>query len=337
MEAHLVPPTGIRFEAVPVGAVVGRRPDRAAASLLRTAVGVWKAIGLLRRFGAQVVVSTGGYAGYPTARAAGYAGVPLVLIEPNAVPGLANRALGRRAQRVCVAFAHTASAFPDNALWTGAPVRASLRSGDAQRARQFYGLEAGRRTVLVIGGSQGAASVNRATRRAVEILWERGDLQILHQTGTARAGLAEQSAAPLQVSERRPASSDRGLLYRQVEYLDPIADAYALADLVVARAGAVTCAELTALGLAAVLVPLPHSAGHQVHNARALEDAGAAVVLPDPQLTGERLAGVISELLADDGRLARMREASRASGRPDAAFRIWDAIRAVAQRGNSGG
>jgi UDP-N-acetylglucosamine--N-acetylmuramyl-(pentapeptide) pyrophosphoryl-undecaprenol N-acetylglucosamine transferase len=338
MESQIAPSAGVPFQGVPVGAVVAKRPDRVASSLVRTAVGVWKATRLLRRFGAQVVVSTGGYAGYPAARAAGFVGLPVVLIEPNAVAGLANRALGRRARRVCVAFAQTASAFPGNAVWTGVPLRASLWSGDPHRAVARYGLDSRRRTLLVMGGSQGAASINRATVQAAGVLRGYGDLQILHQTGTARAGLEpvdeQQSRVRHPTSDIRHPTSDirhptSDILYRQTDYLDPIADAYALADLVIARAGAVTCAELTALGLAAVLVPLAHSAGHQGHNARALQSAGAAVVVPDADLNGEHLARVVSELLGDGETLKRMREASRSLGRPDASRRVWNEVRSV--------
>jgi UDP-N-acetylglucosamine--N-acetylmuramyl-(pentapeptide) pyrophosphoryl-undecaprenol N-acetylglucosamine transferase len=348
MESQIAPSAGVTFQGVPVGAVVAKRPDRVASSLVRTAVGVWKATRLLRRFGAQVVVSTGGYAGYPAARAAGFVGLPVVLIEPNAVAGLANRALGRRARRVCVAFAQTASAFPGNAVWTGVPLRASLWSGDPRRAVARYGLDPRRRTLLVMGGSQGAASINRATARAAEVLRGRGDLQILHQTGTARADLEpvdeQQSRVRHPTSDIRHPTSDirhptsdirhptSGVLYRQTDYLDPIADAYALADLVVARAGAVTCAELTALGLAAILVPLAHSAGHQGHNARALQSAGAAVVVPDAHLNGEHLARVVSELLGYGETLERMREASRSLGRPDASRRVWNEVRSVIEQ-----
>jgi UDP-N-acetylglucosamine--N-acetylmuramyl-(pentapeptide) pyrophosphoryl-undecaprenol N-acetylglucosamine transferase len=348
MESQIAPREGVPFEAVPVGAVVGKRPNRVASSLVRAAAGVWKATRLLRRFGAQAVVSTGGYAGYPTARAAGFVGLPLVLIEPNALPGLANRALGQRARRVCVAFAQTAAAFPENAVWTGAPLRQSLWSGQAQRAAARYGLDPQRRTLLVIGGSQGAASINRATQRAAEILGERIDLQIVHQTGAARAGLepvnkrqstveSRESRADGRTSDiRYPVADIRyptsGLRYRQIAYLDPIADAYALADLVVARAGAMTCAEVSALGLAAVLVPLAHAGGHQYHNARALEAAGAAVVISDADLSGERLAAVVSQLLGAGGSLEGMRQASRSLGRRDAALRVWSEVRAIIEQ-----
>jgi UDP-N-acetylglucosamine--N-acetylmuramyl-(pentapeptide) pyrophosphoryl-undecaprenol N-acetylglucosamine transferase len=347
MESQIAPREGVPFEAVPVGAVVGKRPDRVASSLVRAVAGVWRAARLLRRFGAQAVVSTGGYAGYPAARAAGFVGLPLVLIEPNALPGLANRALGQRARRVCVAFAQTAAAFPENAVWTGAPLRQSLWSGQAQRAAARYGLDPQRRTLLVIGGSQGAASINRATRRAAEILGERIDLQIVHQTGAARAGLEPVNEPPRAESResrvdgrtsdiRYPISDIRypasGLLYRQTAYLDPIADAYALADLVVARAGAMTCAELSALGLAAVLVPLAHAGGHQYHNARALEAAGAAVLISDADLSGERLAAAVSQLLGAGGTLEGMRQASRSLGRRDAALRVWSEVRAIIEQ-----
>ncbi len=323
LERELVPRCGIAFHRVPAGGVVGKGPLGGARNLLRVAAGVVRARRLLCALRPHAVLSTGGYAGYPAARAAQSLGVPVVLVEPNLVPGLATRALAHRARLVCVAFSKTVDLLGSKAVWTGAPVRRAALGGDPQRARKAYGLEAERTTVLVVGGSQGARALNRAVQEAVARLAHRQDLQVLHATGRARAGL----------NGTAPSGS---VLYRAVDYLDPVGDAYAAAHLVVARAGASTCAELLANGLPSVLVPLRLASGHQRHNAQALQEAGAAVVLEEEQLTGERLADVLEQLLDNRPRLLRMAEAARFLGRPDAARAVWGHVLEAAQEGTRG-
>jgi UDP-N-acetylglucosamine--N-acetylmuramyl-(pentapeptide) pyrophosphoryl-undecaprenol N-acetylglucosamine transferase len=323
LERQVVPQHGIPFHRVPSAGVVGKGPVVAARNLLRVARGVLHARRLLRQLRPHVVVSTAGYAGFPAARAAADLGVPLVLVEPNRVPGRATLALAARARAVCVGFAGTASALGDRAVWTGAPVRRAVLQGDAHRLRASYGLRADRPTVLVVGGSQGAAVLNRAVREALRLLAHRADLQVLHVTGRARAGL-----------EGEP---PRGpVVYRAVDYLDAIGDAYAACDLVVARAGALTCAELLATGRPSVLVPLRLASGHQRHNARALEEAGAAVVVEEAELSGPRLAQVLEELVDDRPRLERMGRAARSLGRPQAAEAVWEQVVRAAQESGVG-
>lgn len=317
-EAEVASGAGLRFEQVPAGGVVGKGAAVAAANLARTLRGVWRARRLLARFRPHVVLSTGGYAGFPATQAAVGLRIPVVLVEPNATPGLTNRLVARRAHRVCVAFPHLVARLGPRAVWTGAPLRAAALAGQADRARARYGLEEGRTTVLVVGGSQGARKLNRAVREAVRWLGDRADLQMLHATGRARAGLEGEV-------------SRGALLYRAVDYADPIGDAYAASHLVVARAGALTCAELVTWGLPAVLVPLPIAGGHQTHNARVLEELGVAVVVRDHELSGERLAQLIIELVDDPQRRDRMAQASRALARPDAARAVWQEVVRAAQ------
>ncbi len=313
LETQVVPTHHIPFHRVPSGGVVGKRPWLALRNLARVAAGVLQARGLLRSLRPHAVVSTGGYGGYPTGRAAVDLGLPLVLVEPNLLPGLATRALAVRARAVCVAFPQTAASFGDKAVWTGAPVRAAALRGDPQRAREVWGLAPDRTTVLVVGGSQGAQVLNRAVQDAARMLAHRADLQLLHATGRARAGVEQDLATG-------------SLLYRAVDYLDPIGDAYAASHLVVARAGAMTCAELLAWGLPSVLVPLRLASGHQRHNAKALEGAGAAVVVEEDTLTGEGLARVLQELVDDRFRREQMAQAARALGRPEAARSVWEQV-----------
>ncbi len=313
LEARLVPSAGLRFVAVSSGGVVGKPLAARIRGLVRAGRGIVEGMRVLHGFRPDVVVSTGGYAGYPVSQAALLLRIPLVLLEPNATPGVVTRWLGRFAYAVCVGMQQTLHAFGARAVWTGTPLRASLWQGNRRRAAERFGLEPHRTTVLVLGGSQGAAALNRAVGEAVRHLSDRADLQVLHQTGPRRAGVMD--------------PPDTGALrYIQVDYIQEMADAYAAADLVVARAGAGTCAELTALGRAAVLVPLGAASGHQVENARVLERAGAAVVVPEKALSGDALARILVALLEDPQRLRGMREAARRLGRPDAAQAVWRVV-----------
>jgi UDP-N-acetylglucosamine--N-acetylmuramyl-(pentapeptide) pyrophosphoryl-undecaprenol N-acetylglucosamine transferase len=319
LESHVVPRAGLPFTALPSAALLGRRPVEGVRALRRIMAGIAQAIGVVRHFRPDVVVSTAGYAGYPVGQAAVVLRRPLVVVEPNARPGLGTRALARFADAVCVGFPQGLEVLGKRAVWTGVPLRRSLWAGHRDRALQHFDLDPDRRTVLVLGGSQGAASLNRATLEAIRVLRDRRDLQILHQTGIRRAGITDAPDAD-------------GLRYVQVDYIEEMADAYAVADLVVSRAGAVTCAELAALGLAAILVPLPIASGHQMDNARTLEQEGAAVVVPDPELDGVGLARTITALLDDPERLGRMRKAATRIGRPDAASSAWRVCTEVARR-----
>ncbi|MCS7172269.1 MAG: undecaprenyldiphospho-muramoylpentapeptide beta-N-acetylglucosaminyltransferase [Armatimonadetes bacterium] len=320
LEARLVPRRGVPFCAVSSGGVVGKGIQEGIRNLGRAARGVLEGARILRRFRPDAVVSTGGYAGYPVSQAALLLRIPLVLLEPNAKPGVVTRLLGRFAHAVCVGMREALAVFQDRGVWTGTPLQPSLWRGNRKRAEARWGLDPHRTTILVLGGSQGSAAINRAMGEAVRYLRDRSDLQVLHQTGSRRAG----AMAPHQ---------DGALRYIQVDYVEEMGDAYAAADLVVARSGASTCAEIAALGLPAVLVPLRAASGHQLENARVLERAGAAVVIPDEALDGVRLAHALAELLADPGRLVRMREAARRLGRPDAAEAVWRVVHRTGRRG----
>jgi UDP-N-acetylglucosamine--N-acetylmuramyl-(pentapeptide) pyrophosphoryl-undecaprenol N-acetylglucosamine transferase len=314
-EAALVPAAGFTFEAVDA------RPLRRQLSLetltapLATLRSVARCAPIVER--AEVVVGMGGYVSVPVATAAIRARRPLVLHEQNAVPGLANRVLAARARAVALTFAEAGPSLPrrSRTIVTGNPVRPEIlsvpedRRALADEAVVELGLEPGRRTLVVFGGSQGALRVDTATIEALRLLQDRADLQVLLLCG--RAHEARIGAA----------LGDTGdVLVRLRGFLDRMELAYAIADLVVARAGATTCAEVTVCGLPSILVPYPHATGHhQNANAQALERAGAALRVPDERLTGSTLAAGVVELLDDPGSLERMGERARAWSRPDAA------------------
>lgn len=321
LEARLVPEAG--FELHTVAAVpVPRRPSPA---LLRVPAGVRAAVrqaeAIIDEVDARAVASFGGYVSFPVSWAAGRRGLPLVVHEQNAVPGLANRLASRWAAHIAVSFPGSADRFRrrERCAVTGNPVRDDMLALDlaARRtpARERFGLAPDRPTLLVFGGSQGARSLNRAVIDA-HAHWGEADIQILHAAGRSLYG--ETATA-----WERARATTTGPRVRLVDFIDDMGDAYAAADVVLCRSGATSIAELTALGLPAVLVPYPHATGdHQRHNAEALERIGAARVIADEALTGSRLVQEVLPLLTDPGHHAEVAASARSFGRPDAATNV---------------
>lgn len=311
LEARVVPLAGVQFIAVLSRGLPRRIGVRAVEALLVNAVGAVQALDFLRRFRPAGVLLTGGYAAAPVGAAAVLLRVPVLLHEPNALPGLTTRLLARWAWRVAVGQAATAAHFPGKAVVTGVPLRPGILDGVRDRGVRRFDLAGDRVTALVLGGSQGAHAINQAVLDALPALRHAAGLQIFHQTGEAHAAVAGEAAARL--------GESAGLRYVARPYIEEMADAYAAADLVVCRAGAVTLAEVTALGRPAILVPYPHAAeAHQERNARAVADAGGAVMILNRDLTGDRLAQAILDLARDPARRAVMAAGSRTLGRPRA-------------------
>jgi UDP-N-acetylglucosamine:LPS N-acetylglucosamine transferase len=279
----------------------------------------------LRRWRPAVVVSVGGYASFPAGVAAVLLRVPLVLVNVDATPGLVHRVLGRFAAASAVAFPGTP--LP-RAVVTGTPVRAEIAAVDRSptargAARAVLGLPPARPAVAAFGGSLGARRLNQAVAGLAERWADRSDLSLFHVTG--RRDWEEMAAHP-------PAIVPDGLSYRAVPFEERMAVLYSAAEVVVCRAGAMTVAELAAAGVPSVLVPLPGAPGdHQTRNARALVDAGAAVLLPDEACEPAALGEMVDGLLADAGRVAAMGEAARRLGRPDAADRVAEVVEAHAR------
>jgi UDP-N-acetylglucosamine--N-acetylmuramyl-(pentapeptide) pyrophosphoryl-undecaprenol N-acetylglucosamine transferase len=261
----------------------------------------------------SVVLGTGGYASVSVALAAWMLGRPLILQEQNSVPGLANRMLSRIACEVHLSFVEARSHFTrrDHLKVTGNPVRAYILSGDRATAMREFSLAPGLSTVFIFGGSLGAHRINEAAIEAMKRLKGRVDVQFILQTGR------EDHAWALQEVETH------GLPARVTPFLRQIQLAYVVADLVVCRSGAMTLAEIAACGAPAILVPYPYAAhDHQVINAMNLVDRGAAAMIADQDLTGERLAQEIAHWLSDRQGLSRMSANARTFARPDAAERI---------------
>ncbi len=303
--------------------VMGRGMLRAAGALLSLPRGLRQSLALLRARRAAFVLGVGGYTSPPVLLAARLLGLPRAILEPNAYPGMANRVLGPVADRVFVAFGETAGYFSAAKVRvTGVPVRRGFEEPSQERTADTVD----RRRLLVFGGSQGARAINDAMLAALP-QWAAmgGEVMIVHQTGEADCARVRQ------------AYDAAGVQADVLPFLFDMPQALRSADLVVSRAGAMTLAELTVCGKPAVLIPLPQSIHqHQAHNARVLAQAGGAVVVPQPELTGERLAGEVTALLRDPGRLQAMGERSRGLGRPDAAETIVRECLDLIRRGPRG-
>ncbi|HEV7732444.1 MAG TPA: undecaprenyldiphospho-muramoylpentapeptide beta-N-acetylglucosaminyltransferase [Candidatus Binatia bacterium] len=303
LEARAVPAAGYPIDLIPGRQVRGGGIGRAAGGAVALASGVARARRLLMAHRPRLVVGVGGYASVAAVVAAGLGRRPVVLMEQNAIPGMANRTLGRLARRVCLGFAEAASFFPaGRTVHTGNPIRPAVLAAPPSPPHDRLGL-------LIFGGSQGATHINDA---AVVALGALGDgaraLRITHQTGIAdQAGVAS-------------AYAGLGLDVRVEAFITDMGAAYRAADVVVARAGAMSCAEITAMGLPSVLIPYPYAADdHQRRNAEVIAAAGAATVILDRELDGPRLTAALAPLVGDAAARCTMASLSRALGRPDAA------------------
>lgn len=320
IEATTVPQEGYSFKGFPAEPMprrLGFRLFRAGLVNLRS---VFRAKSILDSWKPDVVFATGGFASAPVTAAAWLARIPIVLHEQNSVPGLANRIASRFAQEVHLGFSAARCHFPRrrHLRLSGNPIRDDIVKGSRSKALRLFRLDESRRTVLVFGGSQGAHRINAAILDALPRFARRRDVQFLIQSGQKDYNW---------VLDRCRSVSIRTWVR---PFIVNMGDAYAIADLVVCRAGALTLAELAASGKPSILIPYPHAAAdHQTLNAEAFVETDAAVSIPDPELNGEILAEEIEELLEHPGELRKMSIRAMRLARTDATERIVSAIRRV--------
>ena len=311
MEASLVPRHGIEMRWIRFGGLRGKGLLTRLMLPLNLLRACWQALGALRAVRPAVVLGLGGYISFPGGMMAALLRIPLVLHEQNSIAGLANRVLGRVGSRSLVAFP---GALP-GAEWCGNPVREDI-ARCAPPAQRLSG-RSGPLQVLVVGGSLGAAALNQVVPQAPALLPRGERPQVIHQSGKAHRSQIEDNY--------RAAGVEAAI----VEFIDDMAAAYARADLVIGRAGAMTVSELAAAGVASLLVPYPHAVDdHQTANARFLADRGAALLMPQAELTADRLAGVLRGLTRQ--RLMDMAQCARELSKPDAAARVADVCEEVA-------
>lgn len=316
LEATLVPAAGFPIEWITVAGLRGRGLLGWLLAPLNVARAVWQALRAMGRVRPQVVIGLGGFASGPGGIAAWLTRRPLLVHEQNAVPGFTNRVLARVATRVFEAFPGSFGAATARVECVGNPVRAAIVALPAPRTR--YLDRAGRVRLLVVGGSQGAQALNAVVPQALARLASDQAFEVRHQAGAKHVDTA------------RAAYLSAGVSAEVTPFIDDIASAYAWADLVVCRSGAMTVSELAAVGLPAVLVPFPAAVDdHQTANARWLVAAGAALLLPQAELTSERLAATLAAL-TERQVLLEMSERGRAIARVDAVPRLVDACEQLA-------
>jgi UDP-N-acetylglucosamine--N-acetylmuramyl-(pentapeptide) pyrophosphoryl-undecaprenol N-acetylglucosamine transferase len=297
--------SGFPYELLDVGGVAGHGAREVPVALVKMVRAIGQARALLRKHRPDLVVGVGGYASMPAAVAALTLRIPLLLLEQNTRPGLTNRVLARFAQRICVAFEDSLPMLPPAKVQlTGNPVRFTPVKKPAEHPEIF--------SILVLGGSSGAHRLNIGALKAFEILNKNViKFGIVHQTGAADEG-------PV-----RSAYQQAGIEAEVVSFIYAMAEAFAQADLVVARAGAMTVSEIALAGRPAIFVPYPFHRDHQQeHNARTLERQGAAIIVADDEHLAENLARTIHDLAADRTRLDAMAQRAARAGKPDAAAAI---------------
>ncbi|HEX5763469.1 MAG TPA: UDP-N-acetylglucosamine--N-acetylmuramyl-(pentapeptide) pyrophosphoryl-undecaprenol N-acetylglucosamine transferase [Solirubrobacterales bacterium] len=314
IEADLVPAAGYEIDFVRVRGIDRRNPLRAARAGLEALGATTTAARAIRRRGADVVLGGGGFVAGPAGLGAVLTRTPLVLTEADSHLGLANRLLAGRAKTVCLAFP-IAGRDGSRYVVTGRPVPAAVLEADRGAARGRFGIEPGERCVLVMGGSQGARSINECALAAFAEQ-EGRDFAVVHVSGRRDFASLRHRLVAAPYKDR----------YTLLPYEPGLGDCLAACDLVVGRSGG-SIFELTATGRPAILVPYPHaSAGHQATNAVWMAEAGAAVVIRDDELEADRLAVEVKALFDDPTRLGAMAAASAALAKPDAARRIADLV-----------
>ncbi|MBI5190096.1 MAG: UDP-N-acetylmuramate--L-alanine ligase [Nitrospirae bacterium] len=323
IEARVLPREGFSLTTIRAGKFKGMGMLDKMRTIAMMPSGVNDSAKALYSFDPDAVLGVGGYASFPAIVAARLLGRPVVIQEQNAYPGLTNRLLGRFADKVALGFGEGGRFFPGgSAVVTGNPIREELLTTDRDVSLKVFGLDEGRLTVLVFGGSAGAHRINTGVAASLTRLGQfRDRVQFIHQTG-------ERDLEMVKV-----AYEAHGFKAAVMPFIYDMAAAYACADLAVCRSGALTLAEITALGKPAILVPYPHAANdHQVVNARALEKAGAAMVVLDHEATGETLSVFIVGLLNSPKSLADMAAKSRGLGRPDAAAKVFELCRQASEK-----
>jgi UDP-N-acetylglucosamine--N-acetylmuramyl-(pentapeptide) pyrophosphoryl-undecaprenol N-acetylglucosamine transferase len=311
LEARVVPEAGIELHFLRVRGLRGKGLGATLQGLVLAFWAVVQAIAALRRLQPVCVLGMGGYVSGPVGMACRILRKPLLIHEQNSVAGTTNRILCRHARRVLCAYPAAFEKGVD-AVVTGNPVRAELLECGAQSSYDYDGART--LNLLVIGGSLGARAINEVLPETLALVGSSTSIRVRHQTGTAhgktvRAAYQAAGTAGVEV----------------VSYIEDMAAAYAWADLVLCRAGALTLTELTVMGRPSVLVPLPHSIdNHQLHNAEALVQAGAALLLPQSELNPETLARMLTQLAANPARLAALAHAATRAAHRDATRRVAD-------------
>ena len=321
MEAEIIPQEGFQFYGLRVKGIERKfsLANLSSLGLFLSSLGI--SYRIIKKFKPDVVIGTGGYVSGPVALVASFMGIPTFIQEQNLIPGITNQFLSLTAQKVLVSFAESKKYFwrKSRVTFFGNPVRENIWQGNRANLIKKTKLSLNKKTLLVFGGSKGASAINQTVLASLKLidnaLWVQW--QVLIISGKEDYFNLKEEALHLEYKGQ----------VGVIDYLHQIGDAYDLADLVLCRAGATTVAEITAKGLAAILIPYPYATGnHQLYNARFLEDNRAAVVIREEELTAERLAQESAKLMSDQERLLAMAQNSKKLGKRGAARDIVEGI-----------
>ncbi len=320
LEARIIPREGFDIRFIRSEGLVGRSIFGTLKSALTIPFSMKDAHGILKDINPDMVLGVGGYSSGPVLLCAKLMGIPTIIHEQNTIPGLANKILGKIVDNVAVTYHESIKYFPrEKTYLTGNPIRPEILEGSRERGCKTFSLDGDRFTIFIFGGSRGASHINNAVYKMIEHLEEYKDrIQFLHQTGDS------------DFDAMKEIYNKRGFKGTVMPFAYEMSDAYAVADLIISRAGATTLAELTACGKAAILVPYPHAAAnHQEVNARKLWDIGAANVILDRDLSGQSLSKMIIQMLEDPEALAEMGRISKSIGSCEAAGKVTELVKGL--------
>ncbi|MBI4847791.1 MAG: undecaprenyldiphospho-muramoylpentapeptide beta-N-acetylglucosaminyltransferase [Nitrospirae bacterium] len=313
IESKIIPKEGYDIRFIRSEGLVGKNIFKTISSVMKIPTSLSDARAILKGLQPQLVLGVGGYSSGPVLLCASMMGIPTIIHEQNTLPGLTNKLLSKFVDTIAVTYHESMNFFPQEKTYlTGNPIRADILSGSREKGYKTFSLERDLFTIFVFGGSLGASRINSAVSEALAYLVPLKDkVQFLHQTGDRDFDT---------VREAYRVREFRGTV---VPFAHEMADAYAVADLIVSRAGATTLAELTACGKAAILIPYPYAAGnHQEVNARKLWDIGAAQMILDRDLNGKVLADLIKFMIEDPEAIGQMERTSKSLGNPEATAKI---------------
>lgn len=318
METRLVPREGFNIELIKVRGFRRKLSMDTLKALKELCQGLFQARRLIKKFKPDIVIGTGGYVCGPVVFNAARMKIPTLIHEQNALPGVTNKILSRFVKTVAISFKESEQYFmaAKNLVYTGNPVRGEILTANKKTAREKLKIASQKQLVVIVGGSLGAQRINEAVVDMIQKYHQSIHFSLIFATGNNQYEAVAGRLKGFQLPD-----------LKVVPYIYDAADTYASADLMVCRAGAITCSELTALGLPSVMIPSPNvTANHQEHNARALENQGAAVVILDKDLNGDLLYRQISELLEDKEQLAKMGRNAKKMSTCNASEKLFDLV-----------
>ena len=328
IEARVVPREGYPLKFLRAEGLVGVSTAKKIKAIAKMFFSVIDSYRIIKTVSPDMVIGAGGYASGAIVFLAFLMSIPTMILEQNSVPGLTNRVLGKFVNTVCLTYQESIPFFPkEKTFLTGNPIRTYILRGSTEAGYRLFSLEPQLFTIFVFGGSSGARSINTALVEALNYLHDLKDkIQFLHQTGLK------------DYEKIREAYRMAGFKGTIAPFIYQMGEAYAVADVVVSRAGATTLAELTAIGKPAILVPYPFAAGnHQELNARKLREIGAAKVILDRELKGEALADSVREMYMNRAIRTDMQRNSRSVGRPEASAKVVDIAMSLIKQSSASG